>query len=219
MSAFKTAREIIPDFKKNINSYNPTNADSKAFEIGRDTNLTAYYQLISNIPKRYKNAKFSAKKDEQIPLLRAFSENFRGKTINEVSDMLIIGPVGTGKTYITCAFLNILINQQIHCKYTTEYNLLDLYFQKNFKEFNNFKEAKVLVIDEIAKRELEDWQKIHIEELLSYRYNEMLPTLIISNRNPQKIKEYVGDRVYDRLKGNNVKVVVLNFPSIRQEDG
>jgi DNA replication protein DnaC len=123
--------------------------------------------------------------------------------------------LGTGKTHLSIAFMKKFINAGIHSRYITEYQLLELYFQKKYDTFDNFRTAKLLVIDELGKRELQDWQKIVLEELISYRYNEQLPTIYITNMNEKEFKEFVGDRVVDRLRENGVIRATLVGESLR----
>lgn len=169
----------------------------------------------SNIPKRYELAEFTPKTKEQEKLVAALKENFSGKDLADVRDMLIVGGVGTGKTHISIGALNALIKSEVYCRYVTEHELLETYFRKEYTKFDGFKEVTILVIDEVGKRELVDWQMIQLEELISYRYNAMLPTIFITNRTVKEFKEFVGDRVSDRLRDNKIIRVTLDGESMR----
>jgi len=56
-----------------------------------------------------------------------------------------------------------------------------------------FKNSQILILDELGKRELAEWQRIQLEELLSYRFNEMLATIYISNLTENRFKEFICD--------------------------
>lgn len=178
-------------------------------------NNVEHIRQYANIPTRYKDAEFIAKVENQEKLITALKANFNGKSFKDIRDMLIYGSVGTGKTHLIIAMLNKLINANIYCRYTTEHNLLDLYFQKKYDEFNAFKKVNILVIDELGKRELVDWQMIQLEELISYRYNELLPTIFITNMNESEFKAFVGDRVASRLRENKVIRVLMDGEDLR----
>ncbi len=178
-------------------------------------NNVEHIRQYANIPTRYKDAEFTAKIENQEKLIKAIKANFNGKNFSQIRDMLIYGGVGTGKTHLVVAMLNKLINANIYCRYTTEHNLLDLYFQKKYDEFNAFKKVNILVIDELGKRELADWQMIQLEELISYRYNELLPTIFITNMNENEFKSFVGDRVASRLRENKVIRVIMEGQDLR----
>lgn len=181
--------------------------------------LTADIENIrkwSNIPTRYKDAQFVAKTELQEKLILSFRNNFNGKkNLIGVRDMLVYGSIGTGKTYITVAAMNRIINANIYCRYITEHELLELYFQKRYDDFNAYKKVPVLVIDELGKRELTDWQMIQLEELISYRYNYLLPTIYITNMKEDEFKSFVGDRIASRLRENKVIRVMMSGDDLR----
>ena len=70
-------------------------------------------------------------------------------------------------------------------------------------------------MDEIEKRKLIDWQRIQLEELLSHRFNEMLPTIYISNLTDKEFKTFVGDRLADRFKESKIKRFAFSGESFR----
>jgi len=173
---------------------------------------------ISNIPIRYEDAKFKAKTETQRIVSQYFIENFTQKTLKQSTDILLFGSIGTGKTYISCAFaIELIHKKQKHVKYITEYELLSLYFEKEYQEFRNCRDSTILILDEIGKRVLVDWQRIQLEELLSFRYNKMLPTIYITNLEQKEFKEFLGNRLADRLRENKVKRFAFEGESLRGE--
>ena len=168
----------------------------------------------SNIPKRYKTAIFQPKIEVQDRVSKYFTKNF--KLLNQSTDILLFGAIGTGKTYISCAFaIELIYKSQTNIKYITEYDLLSLYFEKRYQEFKTLKKSDILILDEIGKRVLANWQRIQLEELLSYRYNEMLPTIYITNLEQKGFREFLGDRLADRLKENRIKRFAFDGESLR----
>jgi len=175
-----------------------------------------YILSICNIPKRYRNAKLEPKTKIQYETAQYLIENFSQQSLEKSSDVLLLGAIGTGKTYLSCAFaLELIEKKQIFIKYTTEYELLALYFEKRYQEFRNFRETHILILDEIGKRVLSDWQRVQLEELLSYRYNELLPTIYITNLPQKAFKEFLGERLADRLHENRLKQFAFNGKSLR----
>jgi len=175
---------------------------------------------LSNIPKRYKRAIFRAKTEIQNEVSHYFIENFRfgakASDSETPTDILLFGAIGTGKTYISCAFaLELIIKSQKSIKYITEYDLLSLFFEKKYKEFRRFRECQILILDEIGKRVLAEWQRVQLEELLSHRYNEMLPTVYITNLEQSDFREFLGSRLADRLRENRLERFAFDGESLR----
>ena len=211
---FKSIKQRIKDLCiGNVSSETSTENNDVQKEILK-TNVE-HIKLHSNIPTRYLDSKIKAATAEQESLIKTFRANFNSKKFKDMKDILIYGSVGTGKTYLTTALLNKMISVNVYCRYVTEHYLLDLYNQKKYDTFDAFKKVNILVIDEIGKRQLVDWQMIHLEELISYRYNEMLPTIFITNLNQKEFKEFVGDRVVSRLRENKVISVVMEGEDLR----
>jgi len=171
---------------------------------------------LSNIPKRYKNAIFQPKTKIQNSVSQYFINNF--KSLKKSTDILLFGAIGTGKTYISCAFaLELIKSNQKSVKFITEYDLLALYFEKKYEAFKSFRECEILILDEIGKRVLADWQRIQLEELLSHRYNEMLPTIYITNLEQDDFRAFLGSRLADRLRENGLKRFAFDGESLRVE--
>jgi len=67
---------------------------------------------LSNIPIRYEDAIFKPKTEIQNRVSRYFIENFTQQTLKQSTDILLFGSIGTGKTYISCAFAIELITKR-----------------------------------------------------------------------------------------------------------
>lgn len=91
------------------------------------------------------------------------------------------------------------------CKIIKEDELLRLYGRYDYRtdtsaldEFRNAK--KLLVIDDLGTA-TSDIKKIQAAyfNIIDYRYSNMLPIIITTNMNNTELKNYLGDRTYDRL--------------------
>jgi len=196
-------------------------------EMKRNYQIQRLFNL-SNIPKRYKRAIFQPKTEIQKRVAQYFIKNFTQKglfgakasdsekKLDKSTDILLFGAIGTGKTYISCAFaLELIKKNQKSVKFITEYDLLGLYFEKNYNAFKSFKECEILILDEIGKRVLAEWQRVQLEELLSHRYNEMLPTIYITNLEQNDFRDFLGSRLTDRLRENGLKRFAFDGESLR----
>ncbi len=175
-------------------------------------NLLSY----SNIPKRYKTAIFEPKTTIQNEVAQYLIENFTKKILDQSSDILLFGSIGTGKTYISCAFaIELIHTKQKDIKYIREYDLLFFYFEKRYKEIKIFRDSGILILDDIGNRTLLDWERIELEELLSHRYNELLPTIFITNLEEKDFMKFLGDKLASRLRENRIKSFPFRGESLR----
>lgn len=91
------------------------------------------------------------------------------------------------------------------CKIIKEDDLIRLYGKYDFRTdvtpLDEFKKArKLLVIDDsgTSSADLKKTQSAYFN-IIDYRYSNKLPTVITTNMNNAELKNYLGDRTYDRL--------------------
>ena len=155
-------------------------------------------------------------------------ENFKPLTENESNIILsinglfenkydfltILGSVGIGKTFTTC--LTCFEKKKTSFYYTTEYELINSYYEKNFSSFyENLKEIPLLIIDEIGRTTFKD--KTLFENLLSERYKRNKKTILISNKTPQEMQDYFDLYIFDRFfKSKKSKCISITGESLRR---
>lgn len=149
-----------------------------------------------------------------------------GKRIHDgdsVENVILTGKVGTGKTMIgTC-----LINSLYKTKNVKIAKLQDIlrYIKGSYQPAAEYTEAEaigrlanfdLLIIDEVGASRETDNDKILIFDIIDGRYQNMLPTMIISNLNIDGIKQVLGDRCVDRLRDGGGKLIGCNWESMRK---
>lgn len=163
--------------------------------------------------------------EEQLNSLSEISEWLCKPT--STFGLALIGVMGNGKTTIMKAIrslINLLkISDPVSPTSSSPYAGIWLVtarelYQKSFvspAEFNRCRETYLLAIDEFGTEETEYVQYGNrfkpIEELLSYRYDRMLPTFITSNLPPADIRNKYGDRLADRL---NEMMLIIHMPDV-----
>ena len=216
VECIKCHRIYRREIEKNYICYECNEKEEYQREVAKRIKARTEYLLNnSNIPKRYKKAEFKSKGEIQKTVSDYLTKNFLENDFEVTSDILLFGSLGTGKTYLSCGFaINLIQKKNIDIKYITEYQLLSLYFQKEYISFTNFRDADILILDEIGKRVLIDWQMIQLEELLSHRFNEMLPTIYISNLTEKQFKTFLGDRLRGEIIGSFLISFIKLFISL-----
>lgn len=117
-------------------------------------------------------------------------------------DLLFLGNTGTGKTHMAAALIEMAIYNGLSSNYIKFYKLTDL--KINFpRDYGKTVNAEFLVIDEYGRSE-SDFKSDLLFEIIDARYDNLLPTVIISNLTTTEFKKKISDAIYSRLKENCV---------------
>lgn len=139
--------------------------------------------------------------------------------------LLLLGGVGTGKTHLANAIANKIIRDQGKTAlYSTIGNILrfirSTYSNNDMSEsqaFQIFSDPDLLIIDEIGVQKSSEFELTALFDIINDRYENMLPTIIISNHGPDELPNYLGDRVVDRLREGG-EAVVFDWSSNRRKE-
>ena len=78
-----------------------------------------------------------------------------------------------------------------------------------------FTECDLLIIDEVGVQRGTDYEKDIMFDVINDRYENLRPTIILSNLSVEETKAHLGERVFDRLRENGGKAFLLNWNSYR----
>lgn len=163
--------------------------------------------------------------DEQYYGARIDSPTFTGKHRNILLKyveqfknksglfLVILGEVGTGKTYSACAVMNeLLCGTYLDMpELRLKLNTADRYGAKENREMflHRLANCSLLVLDEVGRfAGKQDEEQEVLFYLLNKRYANKRPTIICSNLTAQEFSAYIGQALTDRLKGRNVKLIL-----------
>ncbi len=136
--------------------------------------------------------------------------------------LIMVGGVGTGKTLLASAILDSLVDEY-NCGIIKTIDLirkLKATWSSDSEDseediLNNYIDADLLIIDEVGSQFGSDTEKLFIFEIIDGRYQEMKPTILISNLDINGIKESIGERCVDRLREGGGSMIAFNWESSR----
>lgn len=210
--------------------------EEQAREFEANRKAAAQYRLEKRIgyagmPPRFANKHFDsyrAETDQQKKYLencQQYAHDFP-QHLKSGDGLMLLGNPGTGKTHLAVATLNHVIQHHGEAGlYTTAARMFrrikDTYKSSEETEsqaIQAFASPALLVLDEVGVSFGSDSELNYLFDIMNERYEQCLPTIIVSNVQPGDLGQWVGDRVVDRLRECS-KLMVFNWESARRELG
>lgn len=121
--------------------------------------------------------------------------------------IVMCGKPGTGKTHLAIAIAHAALMKQKTAIYVTVDDLInrirDTYNTGGTRECKAvYETCDLLIVDEIGVQANTQSELNLFFGIIDSRYRELRPTILLSNFGREKIAQYVGDRVWDRLREN-----------------
>lgn len=120
--------------------------------------------------------------------------------------LVFSGQPGTGKSHLAIAILQALLPAH-KGRYMTCMELIQT-IRSAWRKDSEASELDVveelarvplLVLDEIGVQNGTESEMLHLFDVLDKRYRELMPTILLTNQNKDGFRQFVGDRVYDRM--------------------
>ena len=188
----------------------------------------------ARIPPRYRGcslANFNHPTESQRQakaLARRFVEEYPAVS----AGLLIVGPVGVGKTHLAAAILAELVDAKgargLFCDFTDLLERIQASFGRGTEEsaddiLGPLRDVELLVLDELGARRPTEWARDVLYALLNGRYNRKLVTIVTTNFADQPespgaetLELRVGTAVRSRLF-EMCQLVIIKGPDFRRE--
>jgi DNA replication protein DnaC len=131
---------------------------------------------------------------------RAFAEN-----PEKEKWLLLTGSYGCGKTHLAAAIANHCLAHGQPVLFLNTPDLLD-YLRETFapsagstysERFDEIRTAPLLILDDLGTESPTNWAVEKLYQIINYRYNARLPTVITTNRELKDIDQRVASRFSD----------------------
>lgn len=157
-------------------------------------------RLMARIPAKYRQATL-ARTEQGLQAWQWF-ESFRA---GDRKSLIIMGPKGTGKTWMACALARHLMDPDAPtpCTYTTVADMLEALrgpFRPGLDiDMALYTGAPVLLLDDFGAENLTDWGREQLYRLSHARDHHGLPTIVTTNLTGPEIWERYESRTVERL--------------------
>ncbi len=119
--------------------------------------------------------------------------------------LVFAGPSGSGKTHLAAAIANERVRRGDDVLFVVVPDLLD-YLRAAFspesrtpydRRFEEVKRVRVLVLDDLGTESATPWAREKLYQLLNFRYNAHLPTIITTSKAVDELDERIRTRILD----------------------
>ena len=182
------------------------------------------------IPTRFRDRSFEGykatepKQIKALTICREYAENF-AEHFKAGRCLLLLGNVGTGKTHLATAIANhVMRTTTATAVYRTVGGILQ-HIKGSYDRESGYSEAdafaayttpSLLIIDEVGATKPTEFELASLFNIINARYEEQMPTVIISNLPPKSLPEALGERCVDRLREGGGIALTFDWQSARR---
>jgi DNA replication protein DnaC len=171
-------------------------------------------QARANIPARFADVMLSGYdvttrgQRSALTVCKTFADTFP-EQFDKGRSLLFTGMCGTGKTHLACAIGNMVMAQYLaDVKFGTASELLrsikETYRKGSAKSeqqtLGDLLSVDLLIIDEVGAQSGTAHELQLLFELFNGRYQDLRPTILISNLNLDELESFLGERIMDRFR-------------------
>ena len=146
-----------------------------------------------------------------LAMAKAYARDFATKKTN----LLLIGPTGTGKTHISTAIARELIHKGYDVIYDSTQNVISDFEADRFKSgygredsrSDKYLDCTLLILDDLGTEFVNQFTIATLYNLLNTRQNKGLATVISTNLSPEELARKYEDRIYSRIIGSDSKIL------------
>lgn len=172
------------------------------------------------VPDAYLDSWFSNYECDGDSQIKAFEKIKEAYKHDE--PMIFLGKFGGGKTHLATAMVKSHLVYRREAYYYTMSTLFAAYRSSlsdpDLKESSFWKKieaTELLVVDELNLRSNSEAENRIFQQIVDLRYSYQLQTIFVANMGYSAFSELLGERLMDRLKEQETKVIKFNWESHR----
>lgn len=132
-------------------------------------------------------------------------------------NLVILGPVGTGKTGTAFAVSRNVIEQGVPFRYAKAVTAFDSMRPGGEPgALQALLDTHLLLLDDLGVEKPSEWTTERLTAIIDHRWERERPTIITSNLTGKQLRSWVGERAYSRVTGDGMSVQLSGDDQRRQ---
>ena len=153
-----------------------------------------------------------------------FAENFADR-LKAGASLVFSGRPGTGKSHLAIGIAKHVIEHNHTAMYINALDAIRM-LRSTWRKDSERSEGQVmdslagidlLIIDEVGMQYGTEGEQVILFDIINRRYQDQRPTVLLTNQGKAGLKEYLGDRAFDRLREDG-RWVAFEWDSYRGGD-
>ena len=204
---------LAPDFRA---GKNPVQSELSTLQLHRDQTFESFDAARRDLERaELENLQ------EAVNTCQHFADSPEGW-------LVLSGVHGCGKTHLAAAVANrVADTMQGEVMFIMVPDLLDhlraaFSPQSNVpydRRFDEVRKAPLLVLDDLGTESATPWAREKLYQLLNYRYNAQLPTVITTSATPDRIEPWLRTRMLDTERCKFYGIMASAYRRTRKSDG
>jgi DNA replication protein DnaC len=205
--------------------------ESEREEAQRKADRARYIRGLfgnSGIPPRFQGRTFgnyrtaTEKQSSALKIAKRYADKFDDRLAHG-GGLVMAGKPGTGKTHLASAIANHVIasgRSAVFLSVIKAVRSVKDTWRKDSdgneqKAINRLIAPDLLILDEVGVQWGSEAEKLIMFEVINGRYENMKPTILISNLPETELSGYMGERLLDRMSEGGGAVISFDWESYR----